>query len=1459
MKQLIILISLCCATLVAGAKEYLSAAIDSVVADTSATYKTAKITGGCIPATSATDLDINNVKALINSGGDMWWDLQGNPKYEVPNGSGKTAIFAGALWMGGQDVSGQLKVAAQRYRSNGNDFWPGPIDPSTGEVSAETCKEYDRHFISDRSEVEQFVAWYKAGEFDAVNGTSIQAESFPDYEIPEIVKNWPAFDANTGEYLAPFYDANGDGAYNYMDGDYPGYAIDEEVDCSRSINNIFGDRNLWWVFNDKGNIHTESNASAIGLEIRAQAFGFATNDEVNNMTFYNYEIVNRSTFTLTETYFGQWVDVDLGNPLDDFVGCDVSRGLGYCYNGDDFDEDNQGASGYGSQPAAIGVDFFQGPFQDEDGVDNAVGIGAGESLNGVGYGDGEVDNERIGMRRFLYHNNDGSVRGDPNNGTEYYNYLRGIWRDGSKMVYGGTGHNSDPDATDIQADFMFPGDTDPLGWGTDGVVQEEWTEETSNNTPFDRRFIQSAGPFTLQPGAINNITVGVVWAQASAGGPFASVEAVRSADDKTQALFDNCFKVLDGPDAPELTVQELDQELILYLSNPASSNNYNESYSEVDVFQSPPDSVDHDNDGVYTQLSAQDKIDYVTYNFQGYQIFQVKNASVSAADLHDPDKARLVAQCDIKDGVTQIINFEKDADLGVNVPIEEVNGSDAGIKHSFKVTEDLFATGDRNLVNFKQVYYMAIAYAYNGTIYNEYDPNDPNKLEGQTSPYLGSRKSITGAIRPVVATPHKPEAEAGGTDVNAAYGDGFAITRLEGTGNGGNILEISSATIDEILESNDHYSSAPSYVAGAGPIAVKVVDPVAVPAGQFTLQIMPGSEGFSNGTWKIWMNGTQDTVFSVQSIDVAYEQLIALWGISIEIAQASNPRTSTENVEEYANDFLSATLTFDDPYQPWLAGLEDSDNEDPSNWIRSGTRVGGSGEDPTFDDYFSSYIDFDLEQPDEIFEFIDEREVYENLLKGTWSPYVLASIGLHGPVMDIPLYIYGGDHPINEFAYYIDDNDFINKVKHLAGVDLVFTNDKSKWTRAAVIETQQNCDLAQGRSKLGFMRNAPSVDKNGNPTTASTASTNESDANYISATGMGWFPGYAINVETGERLNIAFGEDSWMQSQNGRDMLWNPTDEIVEDPVNANIQPDYRIGGKHYIYIFRNNIVEDGESEGIDYPADRMPSYDAGEFIASKLKISLPGNTAVGAACYVLPEKREEAISVWKSCMWVGATVLAPNESLLACDATVKLRVAKPYTYFTKGTGLSPTSTLSIGETYYVEKGPVTHDGVTYQHGEVFKATSSTFWVSSDTEEDLLENVILCQYGCLPTYTFSTDGSEANDSVASIAAQALEMVGVVPNPYLSYASYENDKLDNRVRIINLPQNCTVSIYSLSGRLVRQFEKDNAEQTYIDWDLKNHAGVPIASGLYLIHVDAPGTGEKILKWYGTLRPIDLDSF
>ena len=484
------------------------------------------IGGGCLDPSSEAELDIGNVRATILGGGDMWWNLA-DARYEVPKNEGVHSLFAGSLWIGGMDNQNNLKIAAMTYRQTGSDFYPGPLNANTesaeyGSTTYEDCNEYNQHWIISKNDVEAYVTY-----MDCVNDENCDENTmFPDYQVPDVITNWPAshygFDG-TNEYLAPFIDVDGDGEYN--NSDYPGYDLNAEGNCSEE-DYLFGDQSIWWVFNDAGNYHGETGGTAIGLEIQAQAFAYKTNDELSDMTFYNYKIINRSNETLNDTYFGQWVDPDIGNYEDDYVGCDVDLGLGYCYNGDDDDNGLQGSAGYGTNPPAIGVDFFKGPLADSnDGIDNDR--------------DGEIDEEgeQIIMSKFVYYNNaawDTDIydwNNDPVMDVDYYNYLRGVWTNGQPMTYGGNGG----DVNNPQCDFMFPGDTDPN-------FDETWDETTAGNMPSDRRFIQSAGPFTLEPGAVNYITVGVVWARGN-NGPLSSVEAMKDADIMAQDLFDNCFDI----------------------------------------------------------------------------------------------------------------------------------------------------------------------------------------------------------------------------------------------------------------------------------------------------------------------------------------------------------------------------------------------------------------------------------------------------------------------------------------------------------------------------------------------------------------------------------------------------------------------------------------------------------------------------------------------------------------------------------------------------------------------------------------------------------------------------------------------------------------------------------------------------------------------------------------------------
>ena len=113
----------------------------------------------------------------------------------------------------------------------------------------------------------------------------------------------------------------------------------------------------------------------------------------------------------------------------------------------------------------------------------------------------------------------------------------------------------------------------------------------------------------------------------------------------------------------------------------------------------------------------------------------------------------------------------------------------------------------------------------------------------------------------------------------------------------------------------------------------------------------------------------------------------------------------------------------------------------------------------------------------------------------------------------------------------------------------------------------------------------------------------------------------------------------------------------------------------------------------------------------------------------------------------------------------------------------------------------------------------------------------------------------------------MDKINVVPNPYYGYSSYETNQLDNRIKITNLPKRATISVFTVSGTLVKKIKKDDNISS-VDWDLKNDFGIPIASGLYIIHVRGflwdSLKGEyvekdKVIKWFGALRPIDLDTF
>ena len=1267
-----------------------------------------------------------------------------------------------------------------------------------------------------------------------------------------------------------------------------------------------GDQTLWWIFNDKGAAHTESGGQAIGIEVRAQAFAFATNDEINNMTFCSYEIINRSTYTLTGTYFSPWTDVDLGFAKDDYVGCDVGRGLGYGYNGAYIDGSGE-PEAYGAQPPAIGIDFFQGPYMDPDGIDNPkytyeleldhyeVVPGTTDtiffydtvnqtqvvdfSINGVNFGNGIVDDERFGMRRFVYHNNSNADNGDPETAPEYYNYLRGIWKNGAKMRFGGDAFASS-DVVGPECDFMFPGDSDPWNWGTGGNTPNGgfntngkfWTEEQCGNAPNDRRFMQSAGPFTLEPGAVNYITFGVPWARATSGGAWASVELLRVVDDKCQALFDNCFKVIDGPSAPDLTIRELDQRLIIYLSNGTLSNNYKEKYIELDP-EIPTGRTEHllvkkdtiwhinaEGDSIYQIDEEYKDSTYVYdryYRFEGYKVYQVANAEVGADELSNNDKARLVFQCDVRNNVGRLLNYEFDESLQANVPSLKVYGGDAGITHSFVITEDKFSTSDNpRLVNHSPYYFMAVAYAYNN--YLDYNQDDALGLQGQKKPYLEGRKNI----QVYTAIPHKI---VNGTVLQADYGDSPAITRVVGAGNGFNELELSQATIDEIMSKpmandstnrfgNPNYPASyhPTYVAGYGPINVKIIDPLNVKSHSYELVFDNMYEKYTHNitnnpdikgdsaarmvnNWYLVDLTDMDTIFSDTTTVYDNEQMLIDRGISVNVTQVyefgriwaglyyndkndGNPWKDYYTVVAQNNGVITSSIEYTDPSNQWMSAIRDIDVPGSYlNWIRSGTYVDMNDGGSINNDYNMSSTQYNgtgKSQP------WDPNENWEKIANRSWTTPLFASGTGHTGALDPGPVAQGGSV----------DSAF----KKTVSVDIVFTADKSKWTRCPVIEMCMDPTLSENNVKRFCLRKHASVDKDGNPYMikdetnkdipfnlwsqagdAQYVSNNPEDPNFIGAQGMGWFPGYVIDVENGIRLNVAFGEDSYLEDLGGRDMIFNPakvqkttaedaSGELQEyDPaIFRGTDRDPVFGGKHFVYIWRMDSLPMVSTA--PWKQVKNYGYDGGQLLFNSMNaIQNLSNSGL-----ITNMNR----SLYKLVMWIGMPMGIEGMEWLpeGNECRIRIRLAKPY------------------------------------------APGYGFPLQQENPDLMINNLN-------PKYTFSIDGWDPLLNDKEKTEKDLNLVTVVPNPYYAYNSYEGNALTNKVKIINLPNKCIVSIYTLSGTKVRQFRKDN-ETTSIEWDLTNFANTPVASGFYLIHVkDLTSGSERTIKFFGAMRQVDLNTF
>jgi hypothetical protein len=505
-------------------------------------------------------IDINNVSAVFNAYGNHFFlSGAGSSRFFVPKGTGKSTVFNQTLWIGGKGNDSTLYLAAERYRQgaygitagNKPDFYAGPVmDSDYYSIYQDTL--WNTVWKVSKAEIEYHKSYWNTTGYVPIRN----------------IRTWPGngnTDYGQTRMLAPFYDRNGDGNYDPLDGDYP---------------SVRGDQALFFIFNDDRDTHKETGGNKMKVEIHGMAYAFDLpgDSSFKNTIFVNYKLYNRSQRTYYNTYLGLFTDFDIGYSSDDFTGCDVGRSSFFAYNGTPLDGNGQ-PNAYGAHPPAQALTILGGPYLDVSGRDRPRFDQTGhplcnESANGTGFGDSIANNERYGMTGFMAYKNPGTQLQDPVIASDYYNSMKSVWADSTDLVYGGEGHAS-AGGYGPKCRFIFPGDSDTLNWGTGCRLPNGplyWTPSTAGITPQDFHATASMGPFTFRPGDVQELDYAFIFARDYTGNDsLPSLSKLKSMIDSIRNSYDSgklpggnsFFAVNDHHSIPEFSVK--------VYPNPASS------------------------------------------------------------------------------------------------------------------------------------------------------------------------------------------------------------------------------------------------------------------------------------------------------------------------------------------------------------------------------------------------------------------------------------------------------------------------------------------------------------------------------------------------------------------------------------------------------------------------------------------------------------------------------------------------------------------------------------------------------------------------------------------------------------------------------------------------------------------------------------------------------------------------
>ena len=252
---------------------------------------------------------------------------------------------------------------------------------------------------------------------------------------------------------------------------------------------------LWYVSNDmdSSRCYRVYGGSPIGLEFQVSTYAYRFNSPLDDVIFKKYLIINKGENSVEDMILSYWVDHDLGDAQDDYVGGDSLLDLGFGYNGDNVDGYGTGIIHYGTPPPAVGYHLLQGPIVESSENDSAFFMNKWNK----GFKNLRMTSFAPIMKGIFTGIIDPQF-GRPEGGEQMYNNMRGL-----------------ETMTGLPLEDPNTGDSTTFSLCGDPVAGMGWYEGEGNpggEDPADRRFQVNTGPFTFAPGDTNEIVLAIVMA-----------------------------------------------------------------------------------------------------------------------------------------------------------------------------------------------------------------------------------------------------------------------------------------------------------------------------------------------------------------------------------------------------------------------------------------------------------------------------------------------------------------------------------------------------------------------------------------------------------------------------------------------------------------------------------------------------------------------------------------------------------------------------------------------------------------------------------------------------------------------------------------------------------------------------------------------------------------------------------